>query len=265
MSTGRHARARQDSKPRLSYRASAASMIIAVGFTSAMTLIGGAAAVVPAQAASARQRALRTFSVGSKPTLTTVSARRRTPRTYVIRAGDTLASVAQRVYRSRDWQALWWINRSTVGNPDRISAGQRLRLSWWHPAAVPSWLRKAADAAVPQPVTTTTLTAHITSVASGPAFGVPEGPGRWLFSFAALEKLWVWAGGPAAYEWDMATIAECESGGQSWAYNGSGASGIWQILGTPWPGDPMNPWTNARMAVTKFDDAKGMSPWVCQA
>lgn len=94
----------------------------------------------------------------------------------------------------------------------------------------------------------------------------PSGfPGYGLYSFSMLERVWIWAGGPADVAWAAATIAECESGGKTWAYNPSGASGLWQILGVPWPGNPWDGPTNARMAVTKFRDAGGFSPWVCQA
>ena len=85
-----------------------------------------------------------------------------------------------------------------------------------------------------------------------------------VLSYAQLEQIWVQAGGPAAAEATAATIAECESGGNTHAYNASGASGLWQILGVPFPGDPFDALTNARMAVAKYNGAGGFSPWVCQ-
>ena len=93
-----------------------------------------------------------------------------------------------------------------------------------------------------------------TSVAGFPATGV--------YTFSMLERVWVWAGGPGWAAPEMATIAlRCESGGRTWAYNPSGASGLWQILGVPFPGNPMDGPTNARMAVSKFSSAHGFGPW----
>ena len=87
-----------------------------------------------------------------------------------------------------------------------------------------------------------------------------------VYSYSGLEQLWVAAGGPPAVEAQAAAIAECESGGRAGAYNPSGASGIWQILGVPFPGDPFDPFTNARMAVAKYHGAgDSFAPWVCQA
>src|SRR5215510_12998221 len=56
------------------------------------------------------------------------------PGHYTVKPGDTLSEIARHVYGSRaDWPALWWTNRHKVANPDAIVAGQRLRLSTWHP------------------------------------------------------------------------------------------------------------------------------------
>lgn len=50
-----------------------------------------------------------------------------------------------------------------------------------------------------------------------------------------------------------ARIAECESGGQQYAHNPSGASGYWQIDGQLVPGDIYDPKVNAENAVAKFN------------
>ena len=72
------------------------------------------------------------------------------PAHYTARPGDTLSGIARHEYGSAaDWPALWWINRHAVPNPDVIAAGQRLRLSTWHPR--PAWLDRAARAAIPAP------------------------------------------------------------------------------------------------------------------
>lgn len=82
------------------------------------------------------------------------------------------------------------------------------------------------------------------------------------YSYAELERLWIDAGGPAADAPTAAAIAEAESGGNSDAHNPSGASGLWQILGNPFPGNAFDPATNARMAVAKWKAAHGFTPWV---
>jgi hypothetical protein len=84
------------------------------------------------------------------------------------------------------------------------------------------------------------------------------GAGRGL---GVLEKLWVAAGGPAGLAHLMAAIAMAESGGNPAARNASGASGLWQILGLPFPGNPFDPLTNARMAVAKWR-TQGLGAWV---
>lgn len=86
------------------------------------------------------------------------------------------------------------------------------------------------------------------------------------YTYAQLEGLWINAGGPRDQAATAAAIAEAESGGNSDARNPSGASGLWQILGNPFPGNPFDPATNARMAVAKYKQAPGggdnFSPWV---
>jgi transglycosylase-like protein with SLT domain len=90
--------------------------------------------------------------------------------------------------------------------------------------------------------------------------GGPSGPGTHA-ALPYLEALWREAGGPAGVAHLMAAIAMAESGGNPNAYNPSGASGLWQILGLPFPGNPFNPLTNARMAVSKYF-SQGLGAWV---
>jgi Transglycosylase SLT domain len=80
------------------------------------------------------------------------------------------------------------------------------------------------------------------------------------YSYAQLEDLWIQAGGPKDKAALMAAIAEAESSGNSQAKNPSGASGLWQILGDPFPGDPFNAQTNAKMAVAKYHE-QGLGAW----
>lgn len=84
------------------------------------------------------------------------------------------------------------------------------------------------------------------------------------YSYAGLEALWISAGGPAWAAAHAASIAECESGGRTSAYNPSGATGLWQILGSVVGGNLYNAYTNALNAVAKFK-ASGdtFAQWVC--
>ena len=83
------------------------------------------------------------------------------------------------------------------------------------------------------------------------------------YSYSQLEGLWTSAGGPAAMAPVMAAIAMAESGGNPDAYNSSGASGLWQILGAVRSGDQgrlFNAQVNAKEAVLKYQ-SQGLGAW----
>ena len=88
---------------------------------------------------------------------------------------------------------------------------------------------------------------------------VPAGS-QGAYSYAQLEDLWVQAGGPPRLAPLMAAIAMAESSGDPGARNPSGASGLWQILGQPFPGNVFDPYTNAQMAVWKWK-VQGLRAW----
>jgi len=114
--------------------------------------------------------------------------------------------------------------------------------------------RRAAQAAAQPPA------AQSPAAAAAPA--VPPSAGS--YSYAALESLWVSAGGPSWAASQAASIALCESGGNPRAYNPSGASGLWQILGQVVPGDLFDPMVNAENAVSKFRaSGDSFAQWVC--
>lgn len=84
-----------------------------------------------------------------------------------------------------------------------------------------------------------------------------------LYSYAQLEGLWINAGGSKSLAPTMAAIAMAESGGCSTAYNPSGATGLWQILGAVDPSDQgslTNPTVNAKEAVLKYQ-SQGLTAW----
>lgn len=122
-------------------------------------------------------------------------------------------------------------------------------------AAILAAKKQAAAAATPAPQPATPQAA--------PA-APPSSSG--IYSYTALESLWESVGGPSWAAPAAATIAECESGGNPRAYNVSGATGLWQILGAVVGGDLTDPTVNAENAVSKFH-ASGdtFAQWVCQA
>lgn len=83
------------------------------------------------------------------------------------------------------------------------------------------------------------------------------------YSFSQLEGLWIDAGGSPKLAPLMAAIAMAESRGDSDAYNKSGATGLWQILGAVNPRDQArlrDPKVNAHEAVLKYR-SQGLKAW----
>jgi hypothetical protein len=94
------------------------------------------------------------------------------------------------------------------------------------------------------------------------AIGFQAG-GRW--GVGELEDLWTSVNGPRDMRHTMAIISTAESGvpgqyGYQYAKNPSGATGLWQILGSLIPGDLMNAEVNARNAVAKLK-LQGLGAW----
>jgi hypothetical protein len=131
---------------------------------------------------------------------------------YTVRPGDTLSKIAAHEYgRAARWPALWWVNRHEVPNPGLIVAGQRLRLSAWHPRR--AWLDRAALAAIPAPTV---------SAPTAPA-AASAGP--------AAAPVWGSAGGV-----NWGAVAACESGGNWSASTGNGFYGGLQFTQQTWLG-----------------------------
>jgi Transglycosylase SLT domain len=89
------------------------------------------------------------------------------------------------------------------------------------------------------------------------------------YTYGQLESLWLEVAKGTKYATNawaalMAAIAEAESSGNADAYNPSGASGLWQILGAVHPADQphlFDPLTNAREALAKLE-SQGLGAWV---
>lgn len=110
-------------------------------------------------------------------------------------------------------------------------------------------------AAQAQPLTQTTPS----PVSSNSGVGIMT-----QYNYSQLEELWINAGGNRAIAPVMAAIALAESSGRSDAFNASGASGLWQILGAVNQSDQnqlFNPIVNAHEAVLKYQ-TQGLGAWV---
>lgn len=191
--------------------------------------------------------------------------------TYSVKTGDSMSSVAQRhCGTSRDWTGIYAASRArgwTARNANSLTAGQHL---WLSCSYAPSMLR-FAPAPPPPPVV------RVISAVRSSGHAASSGNGTYhrvyhrsyaangTYSYAGLERLWISAGGPSWAAAHAAEIAECESGGRTSAYNPSGATGLWQILGSVVPGNLYNAYTNALNAVAKFRaSGSTFAQWVCR-
>ena len=188
--------------------------------------------------------------------------------TYTVRPGDSISAVAQRHCGApRDWTGIYAASRArhwTARNANSLTAGQHL---WLSCAYAPSMLRFAPVPPPPVRVVTVTSTYHGTYHRVYHRVYASSGTYRssGTYSFAGLESLWISAGGPGWAAAHAAEIAECESGGRVSAWNPSGATGLWQILGSVVPGSLYNPYVNALNAVAKFRaSGRTFSQWVCR-
>lgn len=209
-------------------------------------------AMLSTQPGAARPEAVGAALAGQAPTTHKTA-------TYTVKDGDYLAKISGRFCGSES-HYLSLAAANGISDPNLIFPGELVKLAC-HAAY------KAVAAAIPQqparPQTQTVSSAPAPqpSQASQPAVTGFSG----TLSFSGLEALWVAAGGPSWAEYDAAEVGECESGGQQYAENPSGASGYWQILGQVVPGDIFDPMVNGENAVSKFE-ASGdtFAQWVCQ-
>src|SRR5580765_1586378 len=200
------------------------------------------------------------------------------PVRHIVKPGDTLAGLAVRYCHgvANDWTGFYHDNRKVIGgNPNLIFPGQSLALN--RCVDPPKLLRLGSTYHAPARHAVT-RTGKVWKVTYGYPYKCGDGDGDgWdrpcthaapahrvyhaatssrsyagHYSFAGLEALWISAGGPAWAAAHAASIAECESGGNVNAYNPSGATGLWQILGAVRGGDLRNPYVNAANAVAKF-------------
>jgi LysM repeat protein len=187
-------------------------------------------------------------------------------RLYKVKSGDTLSLISKKVYgKAKDWPRIYWANKHGKHHirwANEIYVGQLLK--------IPSLTRhipKPPRELSPMGMVVHASTGPIVQQANTQPAPAPANPqiSHGVYSYGALESLWLSAGGPSFAEAQAAQIAECESGGNPDAFNPSGASGLWQILGQVVPGNIFDPFINALNAVSKFK-ASGdtFAQWVCQ-
>lgn len=265
-------------------------------------LLPAAALAVPSPASAAVNTNATLLVAAPRPAIyaNTAAAAAGSPHrlaTWIVRPGDYLSAIAVRLCgHANDWTGIYADNRGVIGaNPDLILAGQRLVIgrctdppallhlshahrtvrhfyaatrssrTWKVTYGYPYRCGDGDNDGWDRPCGSSTahrLSAPRRSYSPRRAAAVAYGG---VYSFAGLEALWISAGGPAWAASHAAEIAECESGGRANAYNPSGATGLWQILGAVVPGNLYNPYTNALNAVAKFK-ASGdtFAQWVCR-
>jgi hypothetical protein len=265
---------------------------LALAFTTVSTFT-----LIPAAYASPAAVAVRPApdTVGLRLAVAALPVHAGLPVQHTVRAGDTLAGLAVQYCHgvANDWTGFYHQNEKTIGrNPNLIFPGQVLNLT--RCTDPPKLLHlgstyHAPHAAVRHAVTRNGKVWGITygypnecgdndrdgwdvpchaaahAVARQSSVRRSAVTGSLHYSYAGLEALWISAGGPAWAAAHAAEIAECESGGNVYAYNPSGATSLWQILGQVVPGNLYNPYVNALNAVAKFK-ASGdtFAQWVCK-
>jgi hypothetical protein len=171
-------------------------------------------------------------------------------RHYQVRPGDYLSKIASaQCGTPADWTGIYDRNQKLIGpNPDLIIAGENLILDCREGRVHTTPEHRLAWQPQSQPVTVSWT-------------GDPSGQ----LTRQQVGSLWLEAGGPSWAEYAAEQVSYCESGWNTRAYNPSGATGLFQILGAVLPGDLWDGLTNARNAVSKFE-ASGdtWSQWVCK-
>lgn len=178
--------------------------------------------------------------------------------------GDTLSKISvRRCGTAADWSGIFYANKSLLANPDSIEPGQVLRVSCTDPGYSPPAPPPAAHVqtvSAPAPSKPT-----VQPTVQKPSTNAPQVPTGGTLTADQVGALWLEAGGPAWAEPKAEEIAYCESGYRTDAYNPSGATGLWQILGSVVPGSLTDPLVNAENAVAKFKQAGDtFAAWVCQ-
>lgn len=254
MSRGRHARPSRAAK--------VAGTTAVAGAAAAVATVGlpghaSAAIIIPVHTAAPAVQAVHTVDQVNRHVVKHRPA-------YTVRNGDYLSKIASaECHNPADWTGVYLRNKKLIGSdPDLILPGQHLILDCrqgkvWEPTQVvvvqPQASSQSAGQSQPP---STTVEHHLTYQGGDPSGQLTRDE---------VGTLWLDAGGPAWAEWSAEQVSYCESGWNTNAYNPSGASGLWQILGEVVPGNVFDARVNAANAVAKFT-ASGdtWAQWVCQ-
>ncbi|HEX3516160.1 MAG TPA: LysM peptidoglycan-binding domain-containing protein [Trebonia sp.] len=192
---------------------------------------------------------------------------------YTVRSGDTLSKIANSYYHNADdWQYLYHANDKTVSDPNQIYVGQRLLIPATAPAHytlsdyVPKHAKAAKHAA--STVGRTSLdsdsqrsAAPARAVGAGGGKLVTQSAAQGMYSCSGLEELWEQEGGSPAAAFMAAEIAMAESGGDANAISPTDDFGLWQINGSNGSLATLNPFQNAKSAITLSDNGADWNPW----
>jgi LysM repeat protein len=189
---------------------------------------------------------------------------------YTVRSGDTLSSIANSYYHDADdWQYLYHENDKTVSDPNLIYVGQHLLIPATAPAhyTLSDYVPKHAAA---QPVASTVSETSQGSDSRGTAAPVTDGGGgklvtqsaaQGMYSCSGLEQIWEQEGGSPAAAFMAAEIAMAESGGDPNAISPTDDFGLWQINASNGALATLNPFQNAKSAITLSDNGTDWNPW----
>ncbi len=173
-----------------------------------------------------------------------------TARTYTVKSGDTLSGIAKRLYgQASAWPWLYHVNGAVVADAGVIYAGQVLNVPLEPAAGFAAHSAPKGDAP------------YRPRHAAAPAHAVAPMAQNGTYSYAALETLWIQAGGDPAHEAFAACIAEHESGGNPGAVSPTSDYGLWQEHNDPAALDPV---VSARTAVQMSSDGTSWSAWTTE-
>jgi hypothetical protein len=214
---------------------------------------------------------------------------------YTVKPGDTLSSIAQaQCHSAADWTGIYSASRHSLGSdPNLIYPGQKVTVHCATdasvlaaPAAPARASRPAVQDVARQPVrassgdsdsdsisgdgghaVTAAAPAHAPAAkgAAAPASGCYDPSGT--LTDAQVAMVWTCAGGPSWAVPGAEAVSMCESGHNTQAYNPSGATGLFQILGqvVDFGRSLYDAVVNAANAVSKFQSSGNTwSAWVCQ-
>ena len=149
-----------------------------------------------------------------------------------VRPGATLSSIAAALYGSAsDWPSLWWLNRSTVHNPNDVRVGQVL-ITGPRVTQTPA-ITSAAMAALPHLIVTTayvrgnsslSFTSAVKFAPAPSSAGIPGGALGYCIKTHEEGLSWAWGPGDGGggYQFHFATWVEF--GGAPGEYGVAGAA-----------------------------------------